>query len=62
MENGVSRIVDISNLKIAFRDYLRTNYRLLDIPDGITLEILINATYIKTPIYVNNSALKKELE
>jgi len=61
-ENGVSRIVEISDLKIVFRDYLRINYHLLNIPEGITLDILINSTYIKTPIYVNNSALKRELE
>src|ERR1035437_2864534 len=49
--NGVNRIVQFNELKTAFRNYLRTNYLLLDIPESITLDILINATYKKTPIY-----------
>lgn len=61
-ENGVNRVVQFNELKKAFRDYLEANFHSLDIPDSITLDILINATYIKTPINITNNTLRRELE
>lgn len=62
MEKAGPRIVQFEELKIAFREYLRSNYDSLDIPESITLEKLIDATYVKTPIFLSNNNLRRELE
>jgi len=61
-DNGVFQIVPFKDLEIAFREYLRSNYDSLDIPKSISLEKLINATFIKTPIYFSSNTLRRELE
>ncbi len=53
--------VEFNDLGNAFREYLKENYNSLDNPESVSLEDLIEATIIKSPIYVSNSELRRVL-